>query len=447
MRFIPHTAGDVSRMLEAVGVSSVDELLCQVPEGLRLRSGLELPPGADEATAARVLSRMASRNHALAGFQGGGCYRHFIPAAVAHIMGRAEFATAYTPYQAEVSQGTLQACFEFQTFVRILTGLEVANASLYDGASALAEAALVALRVGRGRERVLVSEGVHPEYRAVLKNYLRGSGRGRVEEVPLDGGGRTDAAALKAALGGDVAALCMGYPNFLGVVENLESASRAAHECGALAVSATTEALALALLKSPGDCGVDVAVAEGQSLGLPMSYGGPGVGLFATKAERVRQMPGRLVGETVDKDGRRAYVLTLAAREQHIRREKATSNICTNQGLAALAVTVYMALAGPRGLRRLAELNAGRAREVARRLEAEAGRPRVLSAPFFNEFVIDEPEGEGWFQSAVAAGVVPGLRLQQFMPGSAVAKGRLLVTVTECNSDEEVDALVEALAG
>jgi glycine dehydrogenase subunit 1 len=432
-------------MLDVIGVDSVADLFSSIPAALRLRAKLDLPDGLSEREVVETLAALAAANRPLVSFQGAGSYAHYVPAAVGQILSRSEFATAYTPYQPEVSQGTLQAGFEFQTYVTILTGLDVANASVYDGASALAEAVLMALRVVDRRERVLLSEALHPEYRAVVDTYLRGYGRGSVETVPVAADGRTDLTALEATLKDDVAAVCVGYPNVFGVVEDLRTITARSHDFGALTVSATTEAMALGLLESPGACGVDIAVAEGQSLGLPISYGGPGVGLFATRRDYLRQMPGRLVGQTVDDRGRRGYVLTLSTREQHIRREKATSNICTNQGLAALAVTVFCGLAGRRGLRALAVENTKVAHEVARRVEQEAGLARVHSAPFFNEFVVAEPSATGWFERAVASGVVPGVRLRELMPGSAWARGKLLITATECNTVEQVDVLVAAL--
>jgi glycine dehydrogenase subunit 1 len=293
---------------------------------------------------------------------------------------------------------------------------------------------------------VLLSSGLHPEYRHVVRSYLSGYGRGTVEEVPLGADGRTDLDALAGMLDEQVAVVALGYPNFYGVIEDLRVTSERVHKSGALAVSATTEALSLALLASPGSCGIDIAVAEGQSLGLSMSYGGPGVGFFATRAAHVRQMPGRLVGETLDDRGRRGYVLTLSTREQHIRREKATSNICTNQGLAALAVTAYLGVTGRRGLRALAIENARRAHDTARKIEADTGLSPVFSAPFFNEFTIPEPRTAGWFDAAVASGVVPGVRLQRLCDDTA-AKGRLLVTVTECTTPDDVAALTAALGG
>lgn len=446
MRFIPHTSADVDRMLEVVGAGSVEELFFSIPQPLRATATLQLQDGMGEREVAATLETLAQLNGAVVSFQGAGAYNHHVPAAVSHMMARSEFATAYTPYQPEVSQGTLQACFEFQTYAAILLGLDVANASMYDGASALAEAVLMALRCGAKRTRVLVSEGIHPEYRSVVETYMRGYGRGTLESVALGADGRTELGALQAQLGDDVAAICIGYPNFYGVIDDLAACSAAAARCGALTISATSEALALGLLAPPGQLGADIAVAEGQSLGLPLSYGGPGVGLFATRNDYVRQMPGRLVGETIDDVGRRGYVLTLATREQHIRRDKATSNICTNQGLAALAVTVFLGLAGRRGLRALAALNTSRAHGVAGRLTNEAGARLVFSGPFFNEFVIEEPAAQGWFDEAVARGIVPGVRLHQLDAGRDATTSRLLVTVTECNSDNDIDALVGVVA-
>jgi glycine dehydrogenase subunit 1 len=433
-------------MLEATGARSTGDLFASIPAGLRLRAKLDLPEGLSEREVIAELAALAARNSLPASFQGAGSYRHFVPSVVQQITSRSEFATAYTPYQPEVSQGTLQATFEFQTYVSILLGLEVANASVYDGASALAEAVLMALRVHPKRDRVLLSSGIHPEYRAVVRTYLRGYGRGRLEEIPLASDGRTDLDALEQKLGDDVAAAALGYPNFYGVIEDLRAAAALCKRRGALTISATTEALALGLLASPGACGADIAVAEGQSLGLPISYGGPGVGLFATRSEHVRQMPGRLVGETIDDRGRRGYVLTLSTREQHIRREKATSNICTNQGLAALAVTVFLGLAGRHGLRALAAQNVRAAHETAARLQAEAGLAPVFAAPFFNEFTVPEPRKARWYEQAIAAGVIPGVRLAKIAPDDPSARGRLLITVTECNTSAQIDALVATLA-
>src|SRR5205809_358978 len=342
-------------------------------------------------------------------------YPHWVPAVVDQILLRSEFATAYTPYQPEVSQGTLQATFEFQTFSALLLGLEVASASLYDGASATAEAVLVARRLRPGRRVIWLARALHPHYRATVATYLRGLGGVEVREVPFGADGRTDLGALRAGLGGDTLCLVLGYPNVFGVVEHVALFADAVRAVGALTITATPEALALALVRSPGASGVDIAVAEGQSFGLPLSYGGPGVGLFATRERFVRSMPGRLVGETVDARGRRGYVLTLATREQHIRRERATSNICTNQALCALAVTVYLSLLGRHGLASLARANYRAAHAAAARLEA-AGVPARFAGPFFNEFVVRAPAAARAWEAAAQAGVVAGFPLGRWYP-------------------------------
>ncbi|MFT4571759.1 MAG: glycine dehydrogenase subunit 1, partial [Candidatus Binatia bacterium] len=416
-----------------------------VPPALRNTAALNLPDGLSEQDVATRMEELAARNQASAGFAGAGCYRHFVPAAVGTVLSRAEFATAYTPYQPEVSQGTLQAVFEFQTYAAILTGLDVANASMYDGASAFAESLLMALRIGRKRDRLVVSAGVHPEYLEVARTYLDGFGRGELVTVALAPDGRTDMVALEAAIDGDTAAVCLGYPNVLGVIEDLEAASRLAKEAGAIAISVTCEALSLALLRSPGSCGIDIAVAEGMSFGLATSYGGPGLGLFSTRTQYLRQMPGRLVGETVDSEQRRGYVLTLSTREQHIRREKATSNICTNQGLAALAATTYLGLAGRVGLRRLAERNARRAHELAQRITTECDLELAMTAPFFNEFAVRMADPGGFVRASAAHGLLPGVAAGELGVKNPEFEDLLLIAVTECNTDAEMDALVAAI--
>ncbi len=446
MRFVPHTPTDVARMLAAVGKASVDDLFPTVPASLRERAAIRLEDGLGEREVLDRLSELAASNATVASFQGAGCYRHFVPAAVSAVMSRSEFATSYTPYQPEVSQGTLQASFEFQTYVARLMGLDVANSSMYDGASAFAESLLMAMRVHKNRSRLLVSAGIHPEYVVVARTYLGGHGRGEIIEVPLAGDGRTDLEALEGLLGDDVAAVATGYPNFFGVIDDLGGASRLAKRAGALSISVTAEALSLALLRSPGSCGADIAVAEGQSFGLPPSFGGPGVGLFATRSAHVRQMPGRLVGQTVDEEGRRGYVLTLATREQHIRREKATSNICTNQGLAALCATVFFSLTGRSGLRALAIENARAAHRTADRLRSEAGIDVAFAAPYFNEFTANVPDLDAVFSHCTASGLVPGVKIAPLLPGRPEHRNRLLIAVTECTRDADVDALVARLA-
>lgn len=442
--YVPHTPADVEAMLRTIGVASVDELFARVPATLRARAAVPLPEGVTEPALRAQLEALAGRNlpPSAAVFLGAGAYPHAAPAVVDHILRRAEFATAYTPYQPEVSQGTLQAIFEFQTFAALLLGLDVANASMYDGASAAAEAVLMARRLLPGRRVAWVSRALHPHYRETIATYLRGLDDVVVRDIPWAADGRIDLAALGAGLGPDALCVVVGYPNVFGVVEDLAGAATAAHAVGALAVSVTTEPLALALVRSPGAAGADIAVAEGQSFGLPVSYGGPGVGLFATHERHVRSMPGRLVGQTVDTRGRRGYVLTLATREQHIRRERATSNICTNQGLCTLAVTVYLSMLGRNGLRALAQANYRVANATRRRLE-RAGVPGVFAAPHFNEFVVRAPAAVAQWEALAHEGLVAGWPLGRWYPELGDA---LLVCVTETHGAEALDLLVKRLA-
>jgi len=444
MRFLPHTDADIRSLLRAVGVAEVADLFTEIPAELRARAAVRLPPGASEPEVRGRLERLAGRNAAAAQpcFAGAGAYPHFVPAVVDQILQRAEFYSAYTPYQPEVSQGTLQAIFEFQSLVAMLLGMEVANASMYDGASAMAEAVLMAWRINAKRPRVLLSRALHPQYREVVRTYTTGAGAIELVEIPVAADGRTDAERLAAQLTDQVAAVVVGHPNFFGIVEDLEHIGTLAHARGALLVTATSEPIALGLLKPPGSYGADIAVAEGQSLGIPMSYGGPGVGLFATRTSYVRMMPGRLVGEAVDGAGRRGYVLTLATREQHIRREKATSNICTNHGLMALAVTVYLSTVGKAGLRELAVANTANAHRVAGRLTASGRWCLPFSAPFFNEFVLHGTHAAAAWETARSRGVLAGVPLRRWYP--ELADG-LLVCATETHDAAAVDRLVEAL--
>jgi len=443
MDFTPHTEADLEAMLAAIGIERVSDLFAHLPEEVRLRGAIDLAPGLSEPDLRARVAALASRNRAeTLSFVGAGAYPHFVPAAVDALASRSEFATAYTPYQPEVSQGTLQAIFEFQTFAAILLGLDVANASMYDGASATAEAVLMARRLLPGRRTVLVARSLHPHYRETLRTYTRGLAGIDVVELPFGTDGRVDGAALRAGLEKDALCVVLGYPNVLGVIEDVAGVAGLARAAGALTITATAEPLALALVRSPGACGADIAVAEGQSLGLPVAYGGPGVGLLATREAHIRSMPGRIVGETADGAGRRGYVLTLATREQHIRRERATSNICTNQGLCALGVTVYLSLLGRNGLRRLAEVNRGNAWAAASRLEA-GGVARALTGPFFNEFVVRVPDAAARADAAAADGLVPGLPLERWYPE---LPDTLLVCVTEVHGEAEIERLVDTLA-
>ena len=430
-------------MLAVLGLGSVDALFSHVPDSLRAQAHLALPPGVSEVELRNRLTELADRNlGADAIFLGAGAYPHGVPAVVDQIIQRGEFATAYTPYQPEVSQGTLQAVFEFQSLVAALLGLDVANASMYDGASATAEAVLMAKRILPKRSTVLVSRALHPQYRQVMRTYLDGFPGVRLRELPWAEDGRLDRTALERELDENVIGAVVGYPNVFGIVEDVAAVSQTVHQHGSLTISATTESLALGLLKSPGELGVDIAVAEGQSLGIPMSYGGPGIGLFACRQPYLRNMPGRLVGETLDHDGRRGFVLTLATREQHIRRQRATSNICTNQGLCALAVTVFLCLLGRRGLRRLARQNVTKS-HYAQDLLTRHGRCQArFSAPFFNEFVLRVANAEAVWQRLKAEGLVAGLPLYEWYPELADC---LLVCVTETHSRAAIERLVRSL--
>ncbi|GIW39945.1 MAG: putative glycine dehydrogenase (decarboxylating) subunit 1 [Candidatus Binatia bacterium] len=445
MRFLPHTPDDVAEMLRAVGVSSIDELLADVPKSLRERAQLRIGPSGSEQEVLRRLEEKAEANPGakMPCFLGAGAYPHFVPAVVDHVLSRAEFWSAYTPYQPEVSQGTLQAAFEFQSLVATLFGMEVANASLYDGASAAAEAVLMARRLAPNRERVVLSSALHPQVRAVVRTYLDGLPHVEVAEVPWNETGSTDVERLGALCDENTSAVVVGYPNVFGILEDLAETTRVASRVGARVVSVTLEPLALALFRPPGDFGVDIAVGEGQSFGLPLSYGGPGLGLFATKEAYVRAMPGRLVGQTVDARGKRGFVLTLATREQHIRRERATSNVCTNHALGALAATVYLSLLGKRGLRALAQMNYRRAHEVAERLVASGRWQLRFPGVFFNEFVLAGADADEALRSCARAGVLGGFPLGRWYPELAES---LLVCVTELPTDEEIERLVRCLA-
>ena len=443
MRFLPHTADDIRAMLTAIGVADVADLFADIPAELRGRAALNLAPGLSELEVRARLEALAAQNAAAqqACFIGAGAYPHFVPAVVDQIIQRAEFYSAYTPYQPEVSQGTLQAIFEFQSLVAMLLEMEVANASMYDGASATAEAVLMALRVHPKRRRIILSRALHPQYREVVHTYTGGAGPIELVDAPFAADGRTDRAWLANALNDQTAAVVVGYPNFFGVIEDLAGLAALTHDAGAALITATTEAVALGLLQPPGAYGADIVVAEGQSLGISMSYGGPGVGLFATRNAYVRMMPGRLVGEAFDGAGRRGYVLTLATREQHIRREKATSNICTNHGLMALAFTVHVATLGKAGIRQLAIANTVAAHRVAARLQ-DSGWQLQFAAPFFNEFVVTRTDAEAAWQAARTAGVLAGIPLRRWYPD---LPDSLLLCVTEMHDAAAIDQLVEAL--
>jgi len=447
MRYTPHTSADQKLMLDALGLASVDELFSHVPASLRERARIALPDGLTELAVRRRLEYLAAQNISAVDwsfFLGGGIYHHFIPSAVDATISRSEFSTSYTPYQPEVSQGTLQALFEYQTLICQLTGMEVANAAVYDGASAAAEAVLMARRIQpANKRRVLVSRALHPQYRAVIATYLKNLTDVELEEIPFDGSGGTDVDALGQRLDDKSMCVVVGYPNFFGVIEDLAPIKSACARVGAQLISVTTEPLSFGLLKPPGEFGVDIAVGEGQSLGVPMSLGGPAFGFFACQKKFVRNIPGRLVGATVDSEGRRGFVLTLATREQHIRREKATSNICTSQTLCVLAATVYLSLVGKSGLRRIAEINAARARVAKAQLVGGAGLRAEFSGPFFNEFVLSGENLTERFARCAEAKIVPGVRLEQWYPE---LKNSFLICVTEMNEREEIARLGRTLA-
>ena len=448
MPYGPHTADDRARMLTALGISSVDELFADIPLELRA-SPLHLPPPEPELELSSRLTGLAARNRIdLASFLGAGAYRHYTPAVVDQLLLRGEWYTAYTPYQPEVSQGTLQSIYEYESLIAELTGLDVVSASHYDGAAATAEAALMTCRAA-GRTRVLVSRGVHPDYRATIRTYLS-AGRLAVEEVPLvsDGpeAGTTDLAELERLLGDrdrPVAGVIAGQPNFLGLLEPMAELGRLAHATGALFV-AVVEPVSLAVLAPPGAYAADIAAGEGQPLGIPLQYGGPYLGLLASTDALVRQIPGRLVGLTRDLDGRRAFVMTMRAREQDIRRERAASNICTNQALLALAASIYLAAVGPHGLRDVAALGAARAAELEATL-AEAGAPRLHPAAYLNEFAVRVPDAPRVHRRLLDRGVLAGLVLAEAEPADAALSDGLLVCATEVTTSEEIVRFGRAL--
>jgi glycine dehydrogenase subunit 1 len=442
MAYIPHTPGDRQRMLAALGLNSLDELLAGVPEAVRLQRPLNLPAALPEWEVQRQLAELGGQNRnttELASFLGGGAYDHFVPAAITHLTRRSEFATAYTPYQPEVSQGTLQAIFEFQTAIARLVGLPVANASLYDGATACAEAVLLAQAETGGRH-VIVSEAVHPHTRSVVQTYLKGRKHPtRIVKTPT---GVTDPEAMVAKAGRKPACLVISQPNCFGQIEDVTALAHAAHQVGALCV-VSVDPIAMGLLEAPGRQGADIVVGEGQALGLAQNFGGPYLGFLASRRELTRRLPGRLIGMSTDRQGRRAYVMTLQTREQHIRRERATSNICTNQGLCALAATIYLSLVGPTGLRKAAELCLQKAHYMAEQLAALTGFRLRYSGPFFKEFVLETPSSPAAIiRKLLGEGILAGIDLGR-LQGSW--RGGLLIAVTEKRTRVEIDRYVDAL--
>ena len=442
MKFLPISDSDRSEMLRAIGVSSIEDLFASIPA--EVRHSPNLPPPLSEIEVRRLLGSLAARNanaRESAFFLGAGIYNHYVSAIADQMLYRAEWLTSYTPYQPEVSQGTLQSIFEFQTHICLLTGLDVANASLYEGASALVEALLMASRLCRGRRRAVLSAGIHPEYRETVRTYFSSLGFTSIE-VPVKADGRTDENALAAAVDDDTFAVAIQSPNFYGVVEDWQIGSRAAHQKGALSVAVVAEAVSMALLASPGERGADIACGEGQSLGVPMHLGGPVLGILACRAEHERQIPGRLVGETRDAEGRRAFCLTLSTREQHIRRERATSNICTNQGLMALASNIHCSLLGKRGLREVALQSHAKAEYLKGEIAKIPAWRIPFEGPTFNEFVVEGPEPAAPLLSRLARrGILAGVPLSRWEDSA----NRFLVAATEMNTREEMDRLVAAL--
>lgn len=437
--YVPNTPAQQQEMLTRIGLDSLEQLFSSIPEKLRFKGDLDIPPALTELELTAHMQRLAGKNvhcSQAISFLGGGCYDHFVPATVDAIASRSEYYTAYTPYQAEASQGTLQVGFEFQTLICQLTQMDVSNASLYEGATSVVEAVVLAINSGKNLSEVVVSETVHPEYRQTLETYLNNIDA-KLILIPSKGG-VTDLDAVKNAVNQRTACVVVQSPNFFGCIEPVAQVRTAAGESVLVQVF---DPVSLGLLRRPGQCDVDIAVGEGQSLGTPMSYGGPFLGLFACREKFVRKIPGRLVGETIDSKGRRAFVLTLQTREQHIRREKATSNICTNQGLLALRASIYLSLLGPQGLKELGELCWHKSHYAAQQL-AQAGLQPAFDAPFFKEFVVRLPgPAETYLPKLLDEGFHAGVALDRWYPN---LKNHLLVAVTEKRTREEIDNFAAA---
>jgi glycine dehydrogenase subunit 1 len=442
MRYLPLTPDDRSQMLAVIGAASIDDLFVDVPQSARRSGVVDLPLHQGELEVERALGALAAKNMAAGAgpfFCGAGAYRHHVPATVDHIIQRSEFLTSYTPYQPEIAQGTLQYLFEFQTQVAALTGMEVANASLYDGSTAAGEAVMMATRITR-RSKAVLSGGVHPHYTATIHTLADVAGI-RMEALPAAVDAEAD---VIGRIDAETACVVVQTPNVFGTASDLTAIAEAAHAAGALLIVVVTEVVSLGMLKPPGAMGADIVVAEGQSIGNGLNFGGPYVGLFATREKFIRQMPGRLCGETVDVDGQRGFVLTLSTREQHIRRDKATSNICTNSGLCSLAFTIHMSLLGEVGLRRLAGINHAKARQLKAALEAVAG-VEVLTPRFFNEFAVRLPKPAAEVVEALARkGVIGGVPFSRIGPKAGM-EDVLLVAATETNSAEDIEAFDKAL--
>jgi glycine dehydrogenase subunit 1 len=440
MRYIPNSPDERREMLADIGARRIEDLFDQIPEQLKLNEPIGVGNPVSEPELLDYFKKLASQNGTdYASFLGGGAYSHFIPVIIDSLISRAEFFTAYTPYQPELSQGTLQYTFEFQTMICQLTGMEVANASLYDGSTAVAEAVLMAHRVTR-RNRFVIADTLHPHYREVISSYTSNLGL-KIDLAAHSDDGTVDAQSI--VIDNSTAALVIQSPNFFGCVEEIQELADVAHEAGALLIVAVTEPMSFGVLKPPGACGADIVAGETQSFGIPLSFGGPYCGMFATLEKHVRQMPGRLVGEAYDEHGRRGYVLTLSTREQHIRREKATSNICTNQGLFALMATVYLATMGKRGVQEVAAQNLQKAHYAASEISKLDGFELQFSAPFFNEFVVRTPlPADDVIKTLLDQKIIAGVGLDRFYSGM---ENSLLVCVTETAAKEAIDRLIGAL--
>ena len=440
MDYVPHTPEDRKKMMQAIGIADLDDLFVDIPEKFRLKRLLDLPPARSEQEVSALMRQIGSQNIVPAiTLTGAGSYHHFIPAVVGHIISRSEFYTAYTPYQAEISQGILQAIYEYQTMIAKLTGMQVANASMYDGASAMAEAAVLAAKT-LNRTRIVVNRSVHPQYRQVVKTYAWSNGY-EVVEVPYGPDGRLDRSALTQAVNQDTAAVLVQTPNFFGIIEDISTIEADVHAQGALLVSGFTDATSLGILKPAGAMGADFVVGEGQAFGNPMNYGGPYLGVFAGTNKFLRKIPGRLAGATVDKDGKRGFVLTLQTREQHIRRERATSNICSNEALCALAAAVYLVCLG-KNLKKLAELNISKALYLKTQLAGLAGWEPVFSGPVYNEFAMRCPDAGAVNRKLQNEGIIGGCALEKDYPE---LKNSLLFCATEMLSRQDMDRVVSIL--
>ncbi len=444
MSYIPNTDEDIKAMADEIGIKSAGDLYSHIPDEFRLKHKLQIPGPMSEMellTHMENISCLNSNLHDCVSFLGAGAYHHFIPAVVGHLAGRAEFYTSYTPYQPEISQGTLQAIFEYQTLMCMLTGMEVSNASMYDGASSAAEAVLMALRI-TGKNRIIISGTVHPEYRQVIKTYTNVD-KTEIIEIPYNDKGVTDPEKLSEALDGDAACVVLQSPNFFGIIEELDVYEKVIRETPALFIAAFSEPLAFGLLKPPGDFNADIACGEGQSLGMPPGFGGPYLGILTVKNKHLRNMPGRIVGKTVDVHRERSFVLTLTAREQHIRRERSRSNICTNEGLCALTAAIYLSCLGKRGIKKIAQLNHSRSEYAKNLLVGIDGVKLKFESPTFNEFILQtDIDPSEIVEKLSSKKVLAGVALKNHYRG---LEDCLLVTVTEMNSPDGIDHLCKLI--